>query len=239
MYISIQNLKLNINDLKINISDIEDEINSINEQIENLNSLLTKCNAQLVILKTKIEEKKNVYNDCINMLNNRIEIIKQDRLIFNKCQYVQQCQQHIIFYSNQQYVFEDFTNDEIIEYSHKLHFCKIYRDWIDYNVEKSTLRIESSKFHVPFNEFDFENFEIKYGKDKDHIYLSDEVDCNYQINTVSYEKCNCDIYHVYVIEYTAWSSFIHFENEYHFSINSDFKIMDSLIDYIHIYKDDA
>ena len=174
------------------------------------------------------------------MLQNRREILKEDVSIQMKCEYLKRCKQYLIFHSKNSYEFDDMSMDEIIEYSHKLHFRKCIDIWIETQFVKNLLKIHPSKIFIPFDEFDFDNFEMIHGQNNNNIAFSIEIDCNYNINNhdEEYEKCNCDIFHNYVMDYSIWSSFINYDNEIQFSINSDFTIIDQMIEYVHIYHDD-
>jgi len=234
-YISLQSLKSKINELQIIIFDTENEISSLQRRIQDMTLLLNESSDQMKMLNQLLKDKKNIYQDCLNIFQTRVELLKFDKQIKAKYTYMDSCCQYLVNHSSHMYHFDELTIDEIIEYSHKLHFIKCFETWLDHSYEN--LKIHRSKIFFPQDEFDFSSFEMKHVKNDDHILFSEEVDCHYSLHNEFYDKCQCDILYAYIMDISIWNTLSHFDNPEKFSIHSSFMIFNTILEYTHIFTE--
>jgi hypothetical protein len=234
-YISLQSLRSKINELQIIILDTENEIASLQIRINEMTIKLNDHYNQIITLNQLLKDKNNLHQDCLNILYTRVELLKKDKKMKQKYEYMDLCSKYLLGHSSHSYNLDELTIDEIIEYSHKLHFITCFKTWLDYNHEN--LKIHRSKIYIPRDELDYSSFEMKNAKNEDYILFSDEVDCHYSIENENYEKCSCDIFHAYVMEISTWNNLIEFENSENFSIHSSFNILNDMIEYTHVINE--
>jgi len=199
--IDLEQIRNNIFELEIMIHDLETENKSKKIILQELEKNVVIMKQDIHNIENELMSKKIMMLDHKNVIQDRLQLLNEDKLNKRKMGYSIRCQEYLLHHSECQYKFDDYIIDEIIEYSHKLHLLRCISLWAKEHYQNITC--------MPKNEKEFEKFEIVNSVNEKEIYIS-------------------SIYrlHTYVL-YNLYE----FENAHCFDIDSHYEIISSLLYY--------
>ncbi len=149
-------------DIQCMIYDVQNEINTIEKDLNTLETHVSDIKKQYDLLKKQLQEKQNLFNDSVLLMNIRQTQINNDKLQEKKIIYSLRCQQYLTTFSKLNYNFQNMCSNEIISVAQKLHFIQCL---------KHHFQSHPPTPNLPNNENDFDIFE-KTHHFQDNIYLS-------------------------------------------------------------------
>lgn len=196
----------NIRKLEMDVRDLENEVETRKDCVKELTSSLAREQIRLCELEVRVNQKQNMMQSLRVVQEHRKERLRQEHKLKHKMVYIQKCQEYLMTFSKQAYVYDEMVFEEIVEYAHKLHLMICVHQWI---------AMSEHVLDFPDTELSFEAFEARALDNED-------------IRMMSYSSINRTA-GCYTIPVKVWYRLFELENEHGFTIFSDVAILEVLI----------
>lgn len=194
----------NIRKLEMDLRDLENEMETTKDFVEELTSSLAREQNRLSQLEVRVDQKQTMIRSLRVVQEHRKERLRQEHKLKKKMVYIQKCQEYLMTFSKQTYVYDEMVFEEIVEYAHKLHLITCVHQWID---------MSEHVLDFPDTELSFDAFEAR-ALDNEHIRMWYSL-----FNGTG----GC-----YTIPVKVWYRLFELENEHGFTIFSDVAILEEL-----------